>query len=105
MPELILTPEQVRVLATAYAPVPVKDPGGTVVGHIDPVLTPEKVAELKRRAASPGPWYTGAQVQARLQDLEAEWERTGGFDAAHAQSLLKRLNEQDPGHVRGERPQ
>jgi len=37
-------------------------------------------AEVKQRGKSPGPFFTGAQVQARLQALQTEWDRTGGFD-------------------------
>jgi uncharacterized protein YmfQ (DUF2313 family) len=66
----------------------------------DPELTPEMIAELKRRAASPGPWFTGAQVQAGLQALQAEWDRTGGFDEAYMQQFLKSLDVADPGHRR-----
>jgi hypothetical protein len=65
-----------------------------------PKLTPEMIAELKRRAASPGPWYTSAQVQARLRALQEEWDRTGGFDEAYLREFLARLNAADPGHMR-----
>jgi hypothetical protein len=100
MPEVILTEEQARVVAGALGPVTVRDPGGKVLGRIEPKLTPEMIAELKRRAASPGPWYTGQQVQARLQALQEEWDRTGGFDEAHMRAFLDRLNAADPGHMR-----
>ena len=64
-----------------------------------PEISPEMIQELKRRAATPGPRYTGAQVQARLRALQEEWERTGGFDLAHMQDVLKRLNDADPGRM------
>jgi hypothetical protein len=54
MPELILTAEQAGAIAGALGPVIVRDPNGQVVGHMEPKLTPEVIAELKRRAASPG---------------------------------------------------
>ena len=100
MPELVLTAEQARIVAQALGPVTVRDPTGKVLGHLQPRLTPEMVAELKRRAASPGPFFTGAQVQARLQALQAEWDRTGGFDEAYMRAFLERLNAADPGHMR-----
>jgi hypothetical protein len=100
MPELILTDEQARIVTQAMGPVSVRDAKGTMLGRIEPTLTPEMIAELKRRARSPGPWYTGEQVQARLRALQEEWDRTGGFDEAHMLELLKRLDAADPGHTR-----
>ena len=61
MPEVILSEEQARVVGEAFGPVVVRDPKGNVIGHLEPKLTPEQIAELKRRAESPGPWYTGEQ--------------------------------------------
>jgi hypothetical protein len=78
MPELILNEEQAKVLSQSYGPVVVRDANGKVLGHLERRLTPEMIAELKRRAAAPGPRYTGDQVRARLQALQEEWDRTGG---------------------------
>ncbi len=104
MSEVILTEEQAKIVFDAFGgQVIVRDATGEVVGRIEPKLTPAQIAELKRRAASPGPFYTGAQVQARLQALQEEWDRTGGFDEAHMHNLLARLDEADPGHMRPER--
>ena len=100
MPDLILTEEQAKIVAASFDFVIVRDAGGTVVGHIEPKLTPLQIAELKRRAASPGPWYRSDQVQARLRALQEEWDRTGGFDEAYAREYMKRLNDADPGHMR-----
>ena len=100
MLELVLTAEQARIVAQALGPVTVRDPTGKVLGRLEPTLTPEMIAELKRRAASPGPFYTGAQVQARLRALQEEWDRTGGFDEAYLHQFLERLNAADPGHMR-----
>jgi uncharacterized protein YmfQ (DUF2313 family) len=100
MQQIVLTKEQAEVISQAVDPVCVCDATGKVLGHIEPKLTPEKIQELKRRAASPGPWFTGAQVQARLQALQQEWDRTGGFDDAYMHEFLKRLDEADPGHMR-----
>lgn len=103
MPNVILTPEQAKIVLQALGPVTVRDPGGQVLGHIEPELAPETIAELKRRACSSGPFYTGEQVQARLLALQEEWDRTGGFDDAYMQDLLARLDAADPGHLRPKR--
>jgi uncharacterized protein YmfQ (DUF2313 family) len=103
MQDIILTEEQAKLVAEAMGPVKVRDASGKVIGHIEPKLTPEMIAELKRRARSPGPRYTGAQIQARFRALQEEWDRTGGFDEAYMRQFLAQLNEADPGHMRPER--
>ena len=95
MPELILTTEQAQIVVRALGPVTVRDPSGNVLGCLEPKLTPETIAELKRRAASPGPFFTGAQVQARLRALQEEWDRTGGFDRDYMRAFLGRLQAED----------
>jgi uncharacterized protein YmfQ (DUF2313 family) len=101
MPEVILTEDQARIVTQALGNrVKVRDAAGRDLGHIEPKLTPEMIAELKRRGASPGPFFTGAQVQARLRALQEEWDRTGGFDEAYMHEFLKRLDADDPGHMR-----
>jgi hypothetical protein len=100
MLQIALTDEQAKVVASALKPVQVCDGKGNVLGVINPILTEEDIAELKRRAASPGPWYTGEQVQRRLHSLQEEWDRTGGFDQAYMHAFLERLNAADPGHMR-----
>ena len=100
MPELILTDDQMKELSGEPGPVAVRDRSGNVVGRFEPRLTPERIAELKREAGAAGPWYTGEQVQARFSALEEEWERTGGFDEAHLESIMERLDATDPGHSR-----
>jgi hypothetical protein len=67
---------------------------------IPPEFTPEMTAELKRRAAGPGPFFTSEQVQARLRALQEEWDRTGGFDETYMREFLARLDAADPGHMR-----
>ncbi len=100
MSELILTDEQARIVAESPGPVIVRDAGGNVLGRIEPDFTPEEIAELKRRAASPGPFFTGDQVQGRLRALQEEWDRAGGFDEAYMHAFLERLDAADPGHMR-----
>jgi uncharacterized protein YmfQ (DUF2313 family) len=100
MPHIVLTDEQAAVYNGADGPIEIRFPDGKVVATILPEHSAAFIAELKRRAASPGPWYTGAQVQARLKALEEEWGRTGGFDQAYLREFLKKLNDADPGHMR-----
>jgi hypothetical protein len=101
MVQLILTEEQVQLMRASLGEfVQLCDPAGNVLVRIPPEMNQEFLAELKRRAAAPGPRYTSEQVQARLRALEAEWERTGGFDETYMRQFLARLNEADPGHSR-----
>jgi len=60
----------------------------------------EWIRELKRRAATPGPRYTGEQVQARLHALQEEWDRIGDFDASYMRDFLDKFAQSDPGHMR-----
>jgi hypothetical protein len=96
MPEIVLTEEQAKQLCGVVAPVEVKDASGKVVGHFDPVPSQEFIAEMKRRAAGPGPKYTAAQIEARFEALNAERARIGPFDATHLREFLKKLEQSDP---------
>jgi hypothetical protein len=101
MSEIVLTEEQARLATQSRGTVRVCDREGKTLGVFTRLaLSDEEIAELRRRAASPGPWYTGDQVKARLRALEQEWEHTGGFDTEYARKLLERLNAADPGHMR-----
>ncbi len=101
MPEIVLTTEQAKIVAQSLgSPITVRNERGAIVGHLEPKLTPEMIAELKRRAASPGPFYSGAQVQARLKALQDEWGRTGGFDEGYMREFLSSLDKTDPPHMR-----
>ncbi len=100
MNQIVLTEEQMKIVSQAFGPVTVRDATGKVLGRLEPALTPEMIGELKRRAASPGPWFTGEQVQDCLQALQREWDRTGGFDEVYMHEFLKRLDVTDPGHMR-----
>lgn len=105
MKHLVLNDEQLKVLAEAEKQVEVRDSNGQFFGYLQFVrFTQAEIEEAKRRLASPGLCFTGAQVQSRLQALQQEWERTGGFDEAYMEEFLKRLDEADPGHMRPARP-
>ncbi|HEV3260552.1 MAG TPA: hypothetical protein VG013_27095 [Gemmataceae bacterium] len=100
MLHVMLTEEQAARLRRTFESVQLCDPAGNVLLTVEPETTKEFIAELKRRAASPGPFYTGEQVQARLRALQEEWDRTGGFDEAYMREFLARLDGADPGHMR-----
>ena|SRR5205085_11642164 len=94
MPHITLTEEQVQIYESATEPVEVRTPDGEVLARIArhlPHETPEFFAELKRQAAEPGPRYSGEHIQAMLSALEAEWERTGGFDEKYLQEFIDRF--------------
>jgi uncharacterized protein YmfQ (DUF2313 family) len=104
MAELILTAEQALVLRQSMKEtIQVRDPCGQLLAEIAPERNHEFLAELKRRAASPGPWFSSAQIQARLNSLQEEWDRRGGFDEEYMRAFLERCNQADPGHYRDER--
>jgi hypothetical protein len=103
MKPLVLNDEQMKVLAEAQRQVEVRDNEGRLIGYLHFVrFTQAEIEEAKRQASSSGPWYTGKQVQARLEALEKEWDRTGGFDEAYMHEFLKRLDAADPGHMRSD---
>ena len=94
MPEIVLTEEQARVLVESNDRVSVRDPSGDVLTTIDPldVLALRNYREMRTKGLKCIP---GARVREHLQKLQAEWDRTGGFDEAYAQDFLARLREQD----------
>jgi hypothetical protein len=98
MDRIVLTKEQSAILARTSAPVQLQDETGTTVGYGQPVqLTPEDVEAVRRwrgRTAG-GRTYTGEQVQAHLQALQAEWDRLDGFDEAYMRSFLEKLRAQN----------
>jgi hypothetical protein len=91
MTQLILTEEQARIVAQAPGGVEVCDPWGNVMGRLTPPYSAADIAEARRRLASDQPRYSADQVRARLEALQQEWDRLGGFDEAHLRALLQRL--------------
>jgi hypothetical protein len=63
-------------LRNATSPAQLVDERGRVLGSFSPAvsagleLTPEELAELKRRMASPGPRYSTEQVIEHLRAME-----------------------------------
>lgn len=76
MVQLVLTDEQLRVLAEAGYSLPIVDANGRLVGMASPPpLTPEEIAEAKRRLASDQPRYTTEEMLRELDRRVAEAER------------------------------
>lgn len=96
MSEIVLTEEQTKQLAGRVARVEVKNTSGQVIGYLETIPSPEFIAEMKRRAASPGPRYTGAAVLAMLDALQAERDRIGPFSMEYLEEFVNRLEQAAP---------
>ena len=95
MPEIVLTEDQARIVAGATTSVVIRNPNGAVIGAIDPKEA-EWIAEAQRRiAAKQGSGVPGKMVQAHLAALQAEWDRTGGFDRDYMKAFLAKLRAED----------
>lgn len=70
MTQLMLSPDQVRVVTGTSESIQVCSPQGEVLGIIAPRIDPAEVAEAKRRLTSSGKWYTTEQVLEHLHSLE-----------------------------------
>ena len=95
MAEIILTEEQAAIYRQANEPVKVRDAKGIVLGTLEPGMTPEFIAEMKRRAKSPGPWLTGDQVRRHLQALQEAWDREGPFDDKRMREILAEVRKSE----------
>jgi len=84
MQQIVLTEDQMKILSQA-SEVDVCDPTGKVLGT---VVSPEFIAEMKRRARAPGPRYSGEQVQGHLRALQEAWDREGPFDRNRMHQIL-----------------
>ena len=103
MSHIILTEEQMRVIESATENVQVRDPKGNVLATVPPLPngkvyqrdaweSDEFFAEMKQRAKASTKKYSSAHVHAMLLALEAEWERTGGFDKAYMEKFLENFH-------------
>jgi hypothetical protein len=96
MPQIMLTDEQFQVYESATEPVEIRSPTGALVARVVgrlPHETPEFFEDLMRQTAEPAPRYSGADIQAMFRALEAEWERTGGFDEEYAVEFIERIDD------------
>jgi hypothetical protein len=69
MNKLVLTPEQALLVRQSVVQMIVLDPTGELLGFFNLPLTPDRVAELKRRAKE-GPFLTSAEFFADLEQLD-----------------------------------
>ena len=90
MPEIVLTEEQVRVLTSATTAVLIRHPSGAAVGVIDP-READIIEEAKRRLREEPQGLPAEKVQLMLAALQAEWDRTGGFDQDHMHAFLTKF--------------
>jgi len=83
MPRIVLTEEQLRVLAESKERIEVYDAPGRLMCLMDWLGKPleEIIAECKRRQASGERGIPGAQVQAHLRKLEGIRQREGMDEA------------------------
>jgi hypothetical protein len=94
MTQIVLTPEQANLYHQAKAPVQVCDSQGKVLGILPPDRSAEFIAEQKRRAASPGPWYTGEDIQAMFRLLEETEAKEGKINDQRLKELLDKFEAQ-----------
>ncbi len=90
MSYIVLTAEQEHVLHQATEPVEVRDTGGRLVARILSTKETAIVAEARRRLAKPGPRFTSADVQGRLQKLNNIAQREE-LDENRVRELLSRM--------------
>ena len=94
MAEIVLTEEQARVWRETGSTVTVRGPDGRAMAAVDPVEA-EFLAKMldrrERRWTDPRPDIPGPLFHASFAALQAEWERVGGFDAAHARQFVDRF--------------
>lgn len=80
MREVILSPEQAAIVASAEEPITIRGPAGEFIGWVwstsqfrtpsECPFTPEEVAAAELEADGPGPWYTTKQVLEHLRSLD-----------------------------------
>ena len=95
MPYIVLTPEQELVVHQAAEPIEVRDRDGRVLARIASAADAAVVAEAQRRLAGPGPRYTSAEVQARLQKLN-EIAQHEELDKERVRELLRIMKIESP---------
>ena len=99
MPHIVLTEDQARVVAQAGTAVEVRDPEGKWLGRIDP-REAAIVADLLRRRGEPRQTIPAVRVEEHMRALQAEWDRTGGFDREYMLEYLKELRAEDGPGIR-----
>ena len=99
MPEIVLTEEQARILATSETTVLVRDPGGASVGALDPreaAIIAKYRRRLKENPQRRRLLYSCEAISAQLDALQVERDRIGRFSAEYATEFVKNLEASDP---------
>lgn len=94
MSQITLTPEQAKLFHESKGPIAICDTDGKVIGTLPPDYSAEFIAELKRRAGSSGPWYSGSDLQTMFQFLEAAENREGELSKDRLDSLVREFEAQ-----------
>jgi hypothetical protein len=96
MNEVILTDDQVKAITEARGLVELRDAAGTIVVKFDPMDAQALASHRKRKASGvQQAMIPGDRVRAHLEALQAEWDRTGGFDEVHLRALLAKFRSED----------
>jgi hypothetical protein len=95
MTQINLTPEQADVYRQAKEPVQVTDGQGTIIATLPPPISPEFIAELKRRARESTRRYSSEQVTRHMKALAAIWKREGPFDKQRLSEVLEQIRSED----------
>ena len=93
MIKITISAEDAGKLESSLFDFQVCDPAGRVLATVKRDLTPEFVAELKRRAALPGPRYSGEQMREMLATLQSVWDRDGPFESDRLQGIMEELHQ------------
>ncbi|MEO8496874.1 MAG: hypothetical protein ABI614_17525 [Planctomycetota bacterium] len=70
MTQIVLTADQVQLVATASDAVELRDGRGTLLGYVARPPSDTEFGDATRRLASDGPWHTTEQVVRHLDSLE-----------------------------------
>ncbi len=92
MIKITIAADEAKKLSRSLQDFQVCDPQGSVIATVRRELTPEFIAELKRRSAEPGPRYSGEQVREMLQSLQETWDGEGPFGEERKDEILKNLH-------------
>jgi hypothetical protein len=96
MKEIILTEDQAKTLTESKEPVEIRDAAGSFVVRVDPLDAAALAGHRRRKQQkSGGETIPGSRVRAHLDALQAEWERTGGFDEVHLRSFLDKIRAEE----------
>lgn len=93
MSQIVLSAEQLQIVAEALGPVEIRDPRGNLLARIESPNQAAAIEEAKCRLASDQPRFSGDQVRAHLGSLAIAVERDG-LDEAQSLRLLERLQKE-----------